>query len=82
LLYAIASTTGLGGGGVTSVYKSLDNGDSWTKLTTPSPVLSTFALAAAAGKVYLGTGNGLQISGDGGLTWKSAAGVTGLTGNI
>jgi photosystem II stability/assembly factor-like uncharacterized protein len=81
LLYAIASTTGFTSGGTRALYKSVDNGNSWTSIAAPAaPSLSTFALAAGAGKVYAGTASGLYVSGDGGLTWKNAAGVTGRSG--
>jgi hypothetical protein len=82
VVYLGASTTGFSSGGVTSIYKSVDNGDSWSKLSGPSPVLSTFMIAAGAGQLYVGTRNGLQLSGDGGLTWKAATGVKGSVGNV
>jgi uncharacterized protein (TIGR03437 family) len=82
VVYLAASTSGFASGGTISLYRSADNGNNWTRLTAPTPLLSTFALAAGAGQIYVGTNSGLQVSGDGGSTWKAAVGVTGAVGNV
>jgi uncharacterized protein (TIGR03437 family) len=72
VLYAAASTAGFAGGGTAGVYKSADGGGSWVKLTGPSPAISTFAVAAGAGTVYVSASAGVMVSGDAGSTWKTA----------
>jgi photosystem II stability/assembly factor-like uncharacterized protein len=66
-LFAGTSTEGL--------YATVDGGDSWTRLLTPSPALLGIpyvAGGATSDMVYLGTlGGGVLLSVDGGANWSS-----------
>ncbi|HXC07078.1 MAG TPA: T9SS type A sorting domain-containing protein, partial [Bacteroidia bacterium] len=80
-------TGGFLGGGI---WKSSDNGVTWARLSSTTPVNPTNSgntwasigrLAADptnASRIYAATGNGFKISSDGGVTWVS--GGTSLTG--
>jgi hypothetical protein len=57
------------------VYKSTDNGMTWSALHTN--IIYPYALTATATNVYAGShGNGVYVSTDNGTTWGSAAGGT------
>src|SRR5262249_36243595 len=72
VLYVGASPLGFTSGAGSAVYKSSDAGNTWTKLAGAAPALSTFAVTAGGGSVYVTTTTGLMVSGDGGGTWKTA----------
>lgn len=65
------------------VFKSTDNGVTWSQLTgTSNYTYCSRILCDYQGNVYLATrGNGLQRSGDGGVTWSSIT-PSGMSTNI
>jgi photosystem II stability/assembly factor-like uncharacterized protein len=69
VLYAGASTAGFISGAATSLYRSTDGGDTWTKMSQPQLAISTFALASAPSGLFAATNTGLSRSSDGGASW-------------
>ncbi len=53
------------------IYKSTDDGASWSLVSPVNKILFVTDISAAAGVIYAGTGNnqGIYVSSDGGATW-------------
>ncbi len=84
VLYATANPEGFSAfsdSSQTSIYKTVDAGNTWNKLVDSPVASSTFALAASPTSVYAATGNGVIRSRDGGLTWAATA-VTAAADNV
>ena len=64
-----------------SIYKTSDDGDTWTKLVDLALPNSTLALAASPSTVYAATNNGVMISRDAGNTW-TATSITAAADNV
>jgi uncharacterized protein (TIGR03437 family) len=73
VLYAGVATSGFVSGSATALYKSLDGGDTWTKVSQPRLAISTFAIASGTGYVLAATLDGVLRSVDGGATWTATA---------
>lgn len=59
------------------VYKSSDNGVSWTLINDPIPYPETHDLIAVGGKIIKACANGLSVSEDGGSNWTLNPNVLG-----
>jgi hypothetical protein len=78
----VSPSTPLGASGSTltaaingaGIYRSTDNGTTWTALSTGSPMSGVTALAGGS-TLYAGTVEGLYVSTNGGVSW-SASGLT------
>jgi len=70
----LMGTCGPGGGGQCGVYRSQDQGDSWTQVATDTP--GSNPLVASDGVIYwqLSGRNGIIVSKDDGETWSKADG--------
>ncbi len=65
-------------GGWNGIYKSTNNGNTWTSVfNLPSQTYAISALAIQGNTIYAGSGNGMYISTDYGANWiKSDSGIT------
>jgi photosystem II stability/assembly factor-like uncharacterized protein len=67
-----AGTFGFGFPDSHGLFRSTDDGTTWTRLTNGIPSNTpVYALAAADGRVFAGLAKGLFVSNDGGSSWQS-----------
>ncbi len=68
ILFVGSETSNLASGGV---FRSTDNGTSWTSESTGLMNSDVFALAAIGTNLFAGTDNGIFLSTDSGVSWTS-----------
>lgn len=73
----VNGTTVFAGGQYSQLYKSTDNGLTWSNVNLPINGPAIMSLAASGNNIYAGTiGSGILLSTDNGTNWSKISGVT------